>query len=400
MKIKIPFEKLEFNNILSNDVYSFKKIKDDSSFLKKLFFLFKKTLTVLHKSIFYSPSIKKNSVNLKIFYIRTFDRPDIKINSFYYEQIEGTTVCILSRKIKKINLDIFINTIVNLFKSRKYWMKVLQKNEIKLLSYQGFFLLTILYEAYSQTSKILPLALKHEKLVSSQQCEPTENMICQLANLNKIETYGLQTSLNIYNESKAQDSSLISYDYFKILDYLNPVCKNILCWGPVNKSLYEKYTKANVHIIGKAGMPDIDYIEKGATIIFEQNMFEMTNNKLFQISNFLENNEIKVSRWFRKGNPLAKNGILRDGPLRKVVIGLNSTLLADLGFLGLEIYAYKGSSFENLVPSNLIINKMDELLNKFHLKNKYPHEIWKNFIECSQEESVKKYKSFLMKSIN
>tara|TARA_B110000027_G_C16093831_1_gene289770 strand:- start:1044 stop:1721 length:678 start_codon:yes stop_codon:yes gene_type:complete len=225
-------------------------------------------------------------------------------------------------------------------------------------------------------------------------------MICQLANLNKIETYGLQTSLNIYNESKAQDSSLISYDYFKILDYLNPVCKNILCWGPVNKSLYEKYTKANVHIIGKAGMPDIDYIEKGATIIFEQNMFEMTNNKLFQISNFLENNEIKVSRWFRKGNPLAKNGILRDGPLRKVVIGLNSTLLADLGFLGLEIYAYKGSSFENLVPSNLIINKMDELLNKFHLKNKYPHEIWKNFIECSQEESVKKYKSFLMKSIN
>ena len=61
MKIKIPFEKLEFNNILSNDVYSFKKIKDDSSFLKKLFFLFKKTLTVLHKSIFYSPSIKKLS---------------------------------------------------------------------------------------------------------------------------------------------------------------------------------------------------------------------------------------------------------------------------------------------------------------------------------------------------
>ena len=95
-------------------------------------------------------------------------------------------------------------------------MKVLQKNEIKLLSYQGFFLLTVLYEAYSQTSKILPLALKHEKLVSSQQCEPTENMICQLANLNKIETYGLQTSLNIYNESKTQDSSLISYDYFKI----------------------------------------------------------------------------------------------------------------------------------------------------------------------------------------
>ena len=189
MKIEIPFEKLEFNNILSNDVYPFKKIKDDSSFLKKLFFLFKKTLTVLYNSIFYSPSIKKNSVNLKIFYIRTFDRPDIKINSFYYEQIEGTTVCILSRKIKKINFDIFIHTIVNLFKSRKYWMKVLQKNEIKLLSYQGFFLLTVLYEAYSQTSKILPLALKHEKLVSSQQCEPTENMICQLANLNKIETY-------------------------------------------------------------------------------------------------------------------------------------------------------------------------------------------------------------------
>ena len=47
---------------------------------------------------------------------------------------------------------------------------------------------------------------------------------------------------------------------------------------------YEKYTKANVQIIGKAGMPDIDYIETGATIIFEQNMFEMIFLELYRFS--------------------------------------------------------------------------------------------------------------------
>jgi len=396
MKTKLPYEKIEFNKILSNEVYLLKNKKDNIFFMKKVYFLFKKTLAVLYKSAFYSPSIKKNSKKLKFFYIRTFDREDIKKNSIYYEKIKGTTVCILDKKVKKKNLGIFFHAVVDLFKSKNYWMKVLQENKIKLFSYQGFILLTKLYEVYSETLKILPLVLKHEKLVSYQQSLPTENMICQLANLNKIETYGLQASINIYHASKIKDSNFINYDYFKILDYLNPVCKNILCWGAINKTLYKKHTKANLYLIGKAGLPEINFVELGVTIIFELNDFNATNNKLLQISNFLEDNEVKVSRWFRKGHILAKNGIVRDGPLRKIVVGLNSTLLVELGFLGKEVYVLKGSNFENLLPSNLIINKLNELLKKLHSKKKYPHEIWKNFIQCSGKESVKKYKSFLI----
>jgi hypothetical protein len=396
MKIKLPYHQIEFDKILSNDVYVFKNEKNNIFILNKIYFLFKLILTTLYQSTFYSPLIKKNSKYSKIFYIRTLDREDIKKNSIYYQQIRGTSVCILEKKIKKINFATFVYTIVDLFKSKKYWMKVFKKNEIRLFSYYGFFLITKLYKVYSETLKIIPAVLKHEKLVSYQQCLPTENMICQLANLNKIKTYGLQASLNIYQDSKIKKNNLIDYDYFKILDYLNPVCKNVLCWGVINKSLYKKFTKANIFIVGKAGLPKFNCFEVGVTIIFEPNDFQNTNNKLLQISNFLENNQVKVSRWFKKGHFLVKNGIKRDGPLRKLVVGFHSTLLAELGFLGAKVYVCRGSNFENLLPSNLIINNLNEIQKKINLKKKYPHEIWKNFIQCSGKESVKKYKSVLI----
>ena len=395
MKMKLPYHQIEFNKILSNDLYILKNKKNNIFILNKIYFLFKLILTTFYQSIFYSPLIKKNTKYTKIFYIRTIDREDIKKNSIHYQQIRGTSVCILEKKIKKINFTVPVYAIIDLFKSKKYWMKVFKKNEIKLFSYHGFFLITQLYKVYSETLKIIPVVLQHEKLVAYQQCLPTENMICQLANLNKIKTYGLQASLNIYQDSKTNKKNLIDYDYLKILDYLNPVCKNILCWGVINKSLYKKFTKANIFIVGKAKLPKFNCIETGVTIIFEPNDFQNTNNHLLQISNFLENNQVKVSRWFRKGHFLVKNGIERDGPLRKFVVGFNSTLLAELGFLGAEVYVCKGSNFENLLPSKLIIYKLEEIQKKINSKKKYPHEIWKNFIQCSGKNSIKKYKSFL-----
>jgi len=394
-KIKLAYEKIQFNKVLFNDFYILKNRIEKKSLKQKKFFLIKNFIRTLYHSIFYSPYVKKNSKNCKIFYIRTFNREDIVKNSVNYEQIEGTTVCVLEKKIKKINFKILIFSGIDLFKSKSYWLKFFKENKIKLFSYSGVILLTKLYEVYSQTLKIIPLVLKHKTLVSCNQSLPTENMICQLANLNKIETFGLQTSLNIYNQNKIQDFDIINYDFYKITDYLNPVCKNILCWGSINKFLYNKHIKANIHIIGKAGLPEITIPETGVTVIFEASEFEIKNYELLKISNYLKNNNIEVSRWFRKGHPEIKNGVLRDGPLRKVVVGFNSTLLAEMGFLGLDTFVFKGSNFENFLPQDLIIDKIDDFINRINHKRSYPYEIWKNFIECSGEESVQKYKKLL-----
>ena len=393
--LKLVYEKVQFDKVLSNDLYILNNKVDKKSLYKKLIFLIKNLTKIIHSSIFYSPHIKKNSKNFNVFYIRTLNRGDIVQNSVNYEKFEGTTVCVLEKKIKQTNPKIIYYSIKDLFKSKKYWLKFFKENKIKLFSYSGFVLLTRLYEVYSQTLKIMPLVIKHKIVVSYQQCQATENMICQLANINKMQTFGLQTSLNIYDQSKNIDFDKFNYDFYKILDYLNPVCKNILCWGSINKSIYISSVKANIHIIGKAGLPEITDPKIGVTIVFEPNDFETTNNELLKISNYLKNNEITVSRWFRKGHPSIKNGALRDGPLRKVIIGFNSTLLAELGFLGMEVYVLKGSNFEKFLPKELSIQKIDDLINNINIKRSYPHEIWKNFIECSGEESIQRYKILL-----
>lgn len=382
------FLHIDLNKVLSQEIWSIKNKKNNILNLKKIYLLFKFLLQILYRSIFSSPLIRCHNSKY-ILYIRTNSRPDINKHSGYYENIENTSLCLFSKKIIKFDLIKFIYSIYIFFKLKKSFNKILNSYSIKLFSYSGLKLSLILFTSISDAQKIFLIMLNHQKLVSFQEMTPTENMICQLANINKIETFAHEQGVGFYKDKGHY------WERFPVTTYLNSVCKNILCWGQFSKTLFKEHTSANVFIIGKAALPKIEKIEEGVTFVFQNEDCESANSELMKISNILENCKIPISRWFKqKENILIKHKIGRDGPLRKIVLGCSSNLLLELGFLGLQVLVIKDSVLANFLPKDFILDNPIKILEK-SISSNYPKEYWKNFIECTGSESVNRYKFLL-----
>ena len=184
---------------------------------------------------------------------------------------------------------------------------------------------------------------------------------------------------------------------FPITQYLNSVCKFILCWGEYSKNIFDQHTNAKKYIIGKAYLPNIDKIEDGLTFIFQNKDCKSANEKLIELSNLFEKNNINTSRWFKKnGDIVIKNSVGRDGPLREIVVGFSSNLLIELGYLGLKVLVAKGSILEKKVPKELVLSDsfdIKKVLSKINYN--YPHEHWKKYISCTGNDSINKYKSII-----
>lgn len=353
--------------------------------------LIKFFLRTLYISIFTQPLIIHPQSKIQsIFYIRKYSRPDLDKHSNYYENVENTTVCLFSKRIKKINIYNFFISIFFLIKFRKSFINILNKNDISLFSIISFDILIEFLGDLSDVIKIFPLLTKHQKVVSFQEMAPIENFVCQIANILEIKTYALQHAISAFSETGTYEVR------YPIIAYLSTVCKNILCWGNFNKNIYEKYTNAKIFIVGKAMLPDKKEFLNGVTIIFEDRYSKQSNKELLMISEELIKNGITISRWFKKNHSLIKNIEGRDGPLRKTVIGTKSSLLFELGYLGHEVYFSKETNLKKEIPKNLIIDDLDLFLKKYLNNKNYPHNIWKNFIECTDKESVNRYRKILL----
>ena len=82
----------------------------------------------------------------------------------------------------------------------------------------------------------------------------------------------------------------------------------------------------------------------------------------------------------------------------EIVIGTKSSLLFELGYLGHEVYFSKENKSKKEIPKNLIIDDLDLFLKKYLNNKNYPTlNIWKHFIECTDKESVNRYKKILSK---
>ena len=102
------FEFLDFEKILSIDLwYNDNQISiTQKKFLSFFFSLIKFFLGNIYRSFFSKPLIKVPlKKKLDIFYIRTYSRPDLVNHSKYYENFDGTTVCILDKR--KFQIDIY-----------------------------------------------------------------------------------------------------------------------------------------------------------------------------------------------------------------------------------------------------------------------------------------------------
>lgn len=383
---------IDISKVLSQDIWSIQNKKNKEKNERKTYLLLKNFIKIIHKSIFYKPKIKlSTNGNNDIFYIRTYSRSDVDEHSSYYENIDGTSLCILSHMDQKFD---FINCIYSIFFLLKltYSLKlVLNNKSIKLLSYNGLKLYFIFFSSISDSQKIFPKLVLHPKLVSFQQMTPTENMLCQLANINNLKTFALEQGIGFYKEDGYY------WEKYPVTTYLNSVCKNILCWGEFSRTIFKKHTNARTFIIGKASLPNFNKFEEGVTFVFQNKDCESANKELFDIFYYLEKEGIPTSRWFKtKGDIIIKNSVGRDGPLRKIVIGCSSNLLLELGYLGLKVLITKNSTLANSIPKNITINDPIDVIQRD--LNDYPHDSWKNFIECTGDESVKRYKALLFEN--
>lgn len=90
-------------------------------------------------------------------------------HSSSYEKIDGTTVCLISARVKKINITAFFYGVNLIFKFRKSWLKVLNNNGINFYSISGLKIFLILFNSLSDSIKIFPLLSKYLKVVSFQE---------------------------------------------------------------------------------------------------------------------------------------------------------------------------------------------------------------------------------------
>ena len=384
-------ELLNFEKIFKVDLWIFKNEKKVSKSLIELVKLF---LRAIYNSIFTYPLIiSTKSKNQSIFYIRALVRPDLDKHSQYYENLDDTTVCLVSKRTKKIDITKFLLCIFFIIKLRRAWLKELNNEGVNFFSISGLEIFINFFSALSDVLKILPLLLKHTKLVSFQEMLMVENLICQIANIFNMKTFALQHALGSYKEKGSFGSR------YAICHYLNSVCKNILCWGDYNKLIFEKHTNAKIDIVGKSSLPDKEIFLEGVTLIFENIEFYKANQKMFSFYSNLIDIGVPVSRWFKPQNVLVENTSVRDGPLRKIVIGCNSSMLVELGFLGGYVFVVQGSNIENRLPNNLILEDINLNFMKDDLLKNYPNHIWKEFIECTGRDSVVRYQDIVMNDL-
>lgn len=395
----------KINHIFKNTSFDFKKAlncqlwvsanlssKNKLKLSKHLILLLKYLLRTIYNSILTTPIInspKKGKSNILI--IRNHSRPNIENHVKYFENIDSTSSCCFKNRKIKIDIFTFFYCIFFLFKSRQSWLEVFKFYEIKLYSIKGLNVFIYFFNSLSDTIKILPALLSHTKLVSFQDHITVENITCQIANNINIKTFGLQHAISIFNE----DISSYEKNYLINCTYKPSVCKNILVWGDYSKNVFEKYTDARISIIGKPDMPLIESPLDGVTLIFQDKEFEDHNNKLFEIYNFLNNQKVPISLWFKPGHVLIKNSQVRVGPLRKIVIGVTSSLCFELGFLGLQVFILKQKSTDHSIPKSLLLEDIDLIAKNYKSLKDYPHNLWKNFIQFSSDKSIERYKNIV-----
>jgi len=332
--------------------------------------------------------VKKEASKSKLFFLRAYSRSDLNEHAGIFEAaIPASSVCVLSQRDTTFDLLAISKCFCFMWIKRKEFQKILRKKFIPLFSQEGFFIFMTLVNALSDFFKIYPYLKRAPKVVSFQEMVPVENLVCQVANMLGIPTYALQHALGAYTDSGSYEArySRVHYDA--------SVCKTILVWGESTKKYFRKCTDANIYLIGKPVLPSLSIFSEGVTFIFEAD--DDVNNKLLSLSDDIESRGYEVSRWYRPGHKLVKDGVVREGPLRKMIIGWRSSLLVELGSIGGCVFVISESVFRDDLPLDLVVQNVNQIEDRYKMICDYPYGVWKHFIDCTGQETVNRYKSIL-----
>lgn len=347
----------------------------------------RKVLSFVYYCISKQPLVVcKNENYSDTFFIRAHSRSDLDVHSEMYESaISNISICVMTRKIRRVDFTTLPKVVVILFVARKSIARVYKEKNVKVWQKEGINIFFSLLYALADCIKLLPHVIASKKVISFQEMVPVENLICQVANALGKTTFGLQHALGAYSDVGSYESR------YSRIHYEPSVCKNVLVWGQYTKQCFEKFVKTNVFLIGKPSLPEIERFVEGVTFIFEAD--DDVNSKLLDFSHQIEALGYPVSRWFRPGHELVnKFGAVRLGPLRKTIIGWRSSLLVELGFLGGDVFVISESVFATSLPEELVVNSVKQIKSKLLCPKKYPHEIWRQFICCSGNDSINQFR--------
>ena len=103
-KNNFPIQLLDYKKIVSSDLWLIRNTKKkEKNSLKKLKSFIKIFKRVSYSCLFTSPSILfSNNNKFNIFFIRKYLRKDLENHSHYFENLEGTTTCIISKRKKDL----------------------------------------------------------------------------------------------------------------------------------------------------------------------------------------------------------------------------------------------------------------------------------------------------------
>jgi hypothetical protein len=205
-----------------------------------------------------------------------------------------------------------------------------------------------------------------KKLVVFSDMQPFDNIFVQYMKINNKVTMTMQHGM--YVEFKGDEMGPKE-------NYLYCVSDVFLAWGNNTKRLIEKYhPQCTVYTLGKP-VVFIDNLErtnlKYVTIIFDHNLFEEENKKLFLIAcKFSKKFNIKVNVRMHPHNIYENYGfedkmLFFNYPLRGsiFVLGHTSTLLYECIAMNIKSFIIFSDKPNAGFPAEIIFNNLNELEN-------------------------------------
>lgn len=355
----------------------------DISRKKKMLLVWKKImLKTKDAALFHPKRPERLKESYQYLYIRCFCRADLNFHSAIYEsklKSDSLTV-IFEEKQKEFSLSHLVHAAFIYLAIKDEWEPHVcdtTLNNRKLDWASRFSVYSDIFFSIVEIVKIYPLIKRSARIISFQEMALVENIIVQIAKNTNKKTFGLQHSIGIYKLGPGVSQKRDEYNY---LTYRNSVCDVVLCWGEYTRQLYKKQNpKCDVRVVGRP-IEDFGFIEKsGVALIFESD--EKMNMALLKLNADLRARGVETSLWFKPGYMPSRAVSLRNGPLRQIVVGGRSSLLFQLGRLGLATYVLAESILADDLAEGLIIKNAEDLLEKIRHRSDYDHNEWLRFIQ-------------------
>lgn len=395
-------KKIDFNRVYQVDIFN-RLNTDNKSFYSKsirvkelngiyeiihyLSRLFYGAVYHLYQSLFLCiPIIHKEGK--KIIFLET-----VLYSSDLYEDIKRyknqlvsyTSFCPARDRTKNISFKVFFLSIWLTFKNRDRLSIIVDENffPYKYLHkiYYFFYTSRIISEAFYA----LEIIMDADIIISFMEMCPTENLLCQISNLNNKNTVAL-----IHGIGVVDPNSDMKHQY-PVVHYNSSVCKNIFCWGEYHENIYSMFTNANKFIVGKPHMDcslENHKIEDGIIFILESDGLD--NENLLKLNSEALLAGIQTSVWYKPDPKILKrHGSARNGPLRKVAVGVKSSLLFQMGLFRIKVLVLDKSPLSPFLIENLVVHNLNDIILHLNDGSVYPFNIWNKFIKHTGDDCLK-----------